>query len=198
MIRLPNIETKRLLLRPLKRSDAKAMYDYAWRDDVGPRAGWAPHQSLKDTKQYIEYALAKPSRNQPGVFAVILKSENRLIGTMELHSMVDDYKAAIGMVCHPAYQQKGYMYEASLATLVYAFEYLKLKRISYSHFPSNTASKKLREKLRFTYEGTLRNYHKRYDGIIFDFVMSSFTSDDYNDQYEEIFRPFKDSLFVKM
>ncbi len=197
MIPLPSFETERLLLRPLKRSDAKAIYEYSWRDDVGPRAGWAPHQSIKDTKRFIEYALSKPARKQPGVYAVILKAEKRLIGTMEIHSFFEGFKAEIGMVCHPAYQNRGYMHEASKAAMVYAFEFLNLRRLGYSHYPDNKPSERLREKLGFTYEGTLRNFHKRYDGQIVDFVTSSFTDDDYLKHYDSVFEPFKKTLTVK-
>ncbi len=193
---LPNIETTRLLLREIKRSDAKAIFDYSWRDDVGPYAGWMPHTTIKDTKRYIEYALNKPKENQPGVFSVLLKETNTLVGTIELHGYQPNFKAHIGMVCHPKHQQKGYMYEASMAVMIYGFEHLHLRRISYAHFPNNKASEKLRDKLGFTYEGVLRKYYRRYDRTITDFVMSSFTDIDYAKAHSKIFAPFKTTVTI--
>ncbi len=194
---LPNIETKRLLLRAIKRSDAKAIFDYSWRDDVGPKAGWMPHHSIQDTKRYIEYAINKPKMHQPGVFSVLLKESKTLIGTIELHGVEKNFKAHIGMVCNPKYQRKGYMYEAAMAVMIYGFETLNLRRISYAHFPNNVASETLRDKLGFTYEGTLRNYYKRYDGNVFDFVMACYTDIDYAKNYTKVFAPFKQTLTFK-
>ena len=41
------LETKRLFLRPWKESDYESLYQYAKNPDVGPIAGWPPHQSLE-------------------------------------------------------------------------------------------------------------------------------------------------------
>ena len=39
------MESQRILLRPWRESDAGALFRYASDPEVGPRAGWAPHQS---------------------------------------------------------------------------------------------------------------------------------------------------------
>ena len=41
------METERILLRPWRDSDAEVLYKWASDPDVGPRAGWAPHQSVE-------------------------------------------------------------------------------------------------------------------------------------------------------
>ena len=43
------IETKRLRFRPWADSDAEALFKYASDPDVGPRAGWPPHQSVAES-----------------------------------------------------------------------------------------------------------------------------------------------------
>ncbi len=40
------LETERLILREWKDSDAEDLYKYASNPDVGPIAGWPPHQSI--------------------------------------------------------------------------------------------------------------------------------------------------------
>ena len=40
------LETERLILRRWKESDAESLFQYAKDPDVGPIAGWPPHQSV--------------------------------------------------------------------------------------------------------------------------------------------------------
>ena len=47
------LETERLRLRAFHLDDAEAMYPYAKDDRVGPNAGWAPHQSIDETRDVI-------------------------------------------------------------------------------------------------------------------------------------------------
>jgi len=41
------METNRIILRPWRDSDAEVLYMWASDPDVGPRAGWAPHQTVR-------------------------------------------------------------------------------------------------------------------------------------------------------
>jgi len=41
------LETERLILRRWAESDAEDLYKYASNPDVGPIAGWPPHQSIE-------------------------------------------------------------------------------------------------------------------------------------------------------
>jgi len=179
MKKLPTIRTDRLVLREITLKDAKDIYDYAKRDEVGPKAGWMPHQNLKETKEFIQYAIDKKKYGQPGIFVVLEKDSDIVIGTIEIHSLSHGYKAEIGMVLHPDYWGKGFMVEASRALIIYAFEDLNLKRLVYAHFLDNYASKRLREKLGFVYEGIKRNGFKMPDGRVIDEAVSSLTDDDY-------------------
>lgn len=44
------IKTERLLLRPWRENDAPALFKYASDPEVGPRAGWPPHQSEAESE----------------------------------------------------------------------------------------------------------------------------------------------------
>ena len=48
------IETERLLLRPWRLEDAADMYAYAKNPNVGPNAGWKPHESVEESKAILE------------------------------------------------------------------------------------------------------------------------------------------------
>lgn len=43
------LETERLILRHWEESDAEDLYKYASNPDVGPIAGWPPHQSIEES-----------------------------------------------------------------------------------------------------------------------------------------------------
>ncbi len=47
-------ETERLILRRWNESDAEKLYRYASDPDVGPNAGWPPHQSIDESCNVIK------------------------------------------------------------------------------------------------------------------------------------------------
>lgn len=54
------IETKRLLLRPFAEADAADLYKYAKDPEVGPAAGWPPHDSVEESRNIIRLVLSGP------------------------------------------------------------------------------------------------------------------------------------------
>ena len=62
------METERILLRPWQDSDAEALFKYASDPDVGPRAGWPPHNSVEESLEIIRTVF-----NTKGMWAVIWK-----------------------------------------------------------------------------------------------------------------------------
>ena len=47
------LETERLILRRWEESDAEDLYEYARDPEVGPPAGWPPHQSVDESREVI-------------------------------------------------------------------------------------------------------------------------------------------------
>ena len=47
------MKTERLILRRWNESDAEDLYKYASDPDVGPIAGWPPHQSVEESLNVI-------------------------------------------------------------------------------------------------------------------------------------------------
>jgi len=73
------LETERLILRPWKESDAEDLYKYASDPDVGPIAGWPPHQSVDESRDIIKNVL-----NGAEAYAICLKEDGKAIGAIEL------------------------------------------------------------------------------------------------------------------
>lgn len=161
------LETQRLLLRPVKLTDAEDMYEYSKNPDVGPNAGWAPHTCLAETKEIIRSVFL----NRSGVWGICLKEDDRIIGTVGL---TDDTKRAnpagrmLGYSLSKAHWGKGYMTEAAHAVVRYGFEALKLDLISAYCFPYNQRSSNVMRKLGFEYEGRLKMATRNPDGRVLD------------------------------
>lgn len=191
----PTIQTQRLILRPIHPHDAPSIFKYAQLQNVGPLAGWEPHVSIKNTEDFIQYALRKRDYGQPGVYSILLKDSFTMIGTIEIHSYKEQ-KGAIGFVLHPDYWNHGYITEAAKALIIFAFEVLDLRRLEYCHFPHNQASKRVCEKLGFHFEGVLRNKYLLYDGSVLDDVVYSLTNQDYLEL--NWIKSFKQDLFIDL
>lgn len=82
------IETERLLLRPVTADDAQDIFEYSSEPDVGSNAGWKPHETTEETIKIMNEIFI----GQQNIFGIILKAENKLIGTIGL---IDDPKEKI-------------------------------------------------------------------------------------------------------
>lgn len=192
---LPYMETARLILRELELNDDKDFFEYAKLQNVGPLAGWQPHETIIETREFINYAIRKKEYAQPGVYSIIYKENMKMIGTIEIHSY-KEHKGAIGFVLHPDYWNKGFITEASKAVIIYGMEILELNRLEFVHFRHNPASKRVCEKLEFTFEGILRNKYLLFDGTVYDDVVYSITNTDYNNDKISWVKRFKKDLFI--
>ena len=51
---LKSIETERLFLRPFTERDLEEFYAYASDPEVGPKAGWKPHDSWEESWEVLQ------------------------------------------------------------------------------------------------------------------------------------------------
>lgn len=142
------IQTKRLVLRHLRTTDLYALNHYAKKPNIGPLAGWEPHQSIEESKLILTWMM-----KQKDIYAITIKGEDHLIGTIGLH-VRDHYQESdpireIGYVLDDDYWGLGIMTEAVLGMLDYAFSILKLEEIIVAHQIHNTRSKRVIEKTFF-------------------------------------------------
>ena len=163
-IKVPTLETERLVLRMWEKKDAGALYAYAKNPNVGPHAGWKPHASEAESKEIItELFLTNMC------WAIIDKETGRLIGSI---GMEEDYlrpnirSKELGYSLSEEYWGRGLMTEAARRLINYAFEFLKLDILSIRTGENNKRSQSVINKCGFTYEGTLRRAYKVYDGTI--------------------------------
>lgn len=163
---MEEIETKRLRLREWTLEDAKALYAYASNPDVGPQAGWKPHESEGESLRIIQ-RLFIPN----GVWAICLKENGKVIGSIGLEP--DKRRPGIssrelGYSLGEEYWGKGFMTEAAKAVLEYCFMVLNLEIVAICTSPKNIKSQRVIEKCGFSYEGTQRKTYRIYTGAIRD------------------------------
>ena len=161
------LNTERLMLRRVRKSDAEAIYKNSRSPNVGPNAGWKPHESVEETRSIMQNVFMMRS----GVFAVIERSSGELIGTAGLSSDPRRNHFLVRMLGYSfgeAHWGKGYATEAGRAVINYGFEVLGLKMISAYCYDYNFRSKNVLMKCGMQYEGTLRMGERRYDGKLLD------------------------------
>jgi RimJ/RimL family protein N-acetyltransferase len=149
------INTERLILRPIKLEDAKAIFEYRSDPIANKYQGWIP-KIIDEAKDFVTNRVASEMDlvNTWFQFVLIEKEGNKLIGDIGIHFFDADKKqVGIGYTLDKNWQGKGYMTEALIAVINYLFIDLDKHRITASIDPENIKSIKLVEKLGFRKEG---------------------------------------------
>jgi putative acetyltransferase len=174
---MKTLVTDRLLLRPFEESDLQDFFEYAKSPNVGPNAGWPPHSNIEESRDILEAFM-----DNEEVWALVLKENNKLIGSIGLHK--DQLRSAtdvkmLGYVLSEVYWGQGIMYEAAQAAIQYAFEYQDIVLLTVHHYSYNNRSKRVIDKCGFQYEGTLRHCSKIYNGSVYDLDCYSMTKEEW-------------------
>lgn len=149
------IETKRLILRKPRISDVNDLVEGVNDLEISRylEAVKYPY-TKKDSKKWIEHCLKewKNKKNKKYFFFIELKSENKLIGAIDL-SKKDDRIGGTGSWINKKYHKKGYMSESKIAVNEFAFNRLKLEKLETETYENNMASQRTQESMGYKYEG---------------------------------------------
>jgi len=164
MKRQSTLHTDRLLLQPFKMSDARRLPRLAGDYDVARTTLNVPYPySEEHARNWISTHRTCFNEDKAVVFAICLKLEGSLIGSMGLGITKRHNHAELGYWLGRWYWGQGYCTEAGHAVLAYAFEEVGLHRVHSGHFGSNPASGRVMQKLGMTWEGTRREHWKKWD-----------------------------------
>ena len=147
------LETERLILRRWKDSDAENLYRYAKDPEVGPIAGWPPHQSIDESREVIRNVF-----NGTEAYAICLKTDGKAIGAIELKlnghtDLTDrDNECELGYWLGKPYWGQGLMPEAVKEILRHAFEDIGMTTVWVGYYEGNSKSKRVQEKSGFRYQ----------------------------------------------
>ena len=145
---MPIIQTERLILRPWWEEDAEELYHWASDPEVGPAAGWAPHESVADSLDVLRRILMKPD-----TWAVTLRPGDAPVGSVgifpspcaEAHGQPE-----IGYWLARPLWGRGYIPEAVRALIRLCFD-RGAEAVWCAHADFNDKSRRVIEKCGFTY-----------------------------------------------
>jgi ribosomal-protein-alanine N-acetyltransferase len=158
------IETERMTLRLPQHGDFRAWTTL--RDQSAPfLTPWEPvwaadHLSRKAFTSRIAWASRATSQGTALPLLLTRRGDTALLGAITLDNIRRGPSQAgtLGYWIGQAHARQGYMREAILALVHYAFTVMDLSRIEAACLPENAASRGVLEKCGFKYEGVAQSY----------------------------------------
>lgn len=177
----PTIETDRLTLRPFRLSDAIDIQGLAGERDIADTTMTIPHPYEDGmAEEWIAGQEAACNAGKSITLAIVLRSDECLVGAIGLKIEREHDKAELGYWVGKPFWNCGYATEAARALLGYGFVELQLNRIHAAHMARNPASGRIMEKLGMLYEGTARQALKKW-GRHEDLVSYAILREDWSD-----------------
>jgi ribosomal-protein-alanine N-acetyltransferase len=169
------ITTERLVLRRPELRDASAIQTLAGAREVALNTLTVPHPYPDGAAEaWIE-------KHGQDAFAITLRENDEVVGMIGIHVNAEHAHGEIGYWIGVPYQGRGYASEAARAVIDYGFGELKLNRVFAEHFARNPASGRVMQKVGMTYEGTLRQHHKKWgefvDAAMYSILRSEWRAD---------------------
>ena len=158
-IDFPELITERLLLRRIRRVDARDLMAVFCDEDVARFLDGPTLQSEDEVLDIVAWAGEIFAAGSGLRWGIALQGEKRLIGTCGFHAWSKpNARAEMGYDLAHAYWRRGIMSEALWAITRYGFNVMGLNRIEAHVLPANAASLGILGKLGFRSEGILREY----------------------------------------
>ena len=160
MEKQPELDTRRLILRPFEPDDAPEVQRLAGAPEIalttlniphpyedGIADAWiATHQLMYETGSGVAWAITS-------------RRDGNLVGAVSLMDIRPRFRRAeLGYWVGTPYWNKGYCTEAVKSVIAFGFENLSLIRIFATHLDRNPASGRVIQKAGMRFEGEMRNH----------------------------------------
>lgn len=155
-MKTPILETERIILRPLKVSDAQTIFDnWASDPEVTEFMRYSTHETVNTTIEWLTFEESNCNNDKYFSWGFVLKETGELFGSGGVgykdENNQDDFE--IGYNIMKKYWGKGLVTEAMKEVISFAFNELKLSKLYVCHAKDNIGSQRVVEKLGFTYVG---------------------------------------------
>lgn len=142
---MPKVIFGQYMLRTIKKSDYKDMFEYGKDNDVTKYLNWGPMVLPVEAKRSIKGIFYPRLKYElPRGYAIVDIKKNKMIGTVDFHSKIEDKKIAeIGYVLHKDYWHQGIMSKAVEELITIGFNHLGYEKIIVKHLSQNMGSKKV-------------------------------------------------------
>ncbi|MDR0267279.1 GNAT family N-acetyltransferase [Paenibacillus sp.] len=155
----PVLETERLILRKLTVNDVGDVFDYCSDEEISKFTTWYSHQTLDDSKQYVDHVIGLYEENSIAPWGIEDKKTGKIIGTVGfVYWNPKQARAELAYALGRAYWNKGLMSEAARKIVQYGFEVMQLVRIEARCLLLNMGSSRVMEKCGMEFEGILRKH----------------------------------------
>lgn len=159
--RPPTLETPRLVIRAFEEADAGPLFPHAANPSVTRFTLWDHHKSLGDTLMFVrDYARCRYVEGVPEPYAITLKDDpaGHPVGAVGCFWVSQPNRTMeLGYWLAEPFWGRGLIAEACRAVVEHAFAACGPVRIQARVIAGNDASARVLEKLRFSFEGTLRS-----------------------------------------
>ncbi len=170
------LETEHLLLRGYELSDCEGIFAYASDPAVAAYMAWDRHQSIEDTRRFLNTFVAANYRARELDYAICERGSSlRVIGGLGAYWRSRSHGVMeLGYVLAKEHWGKGYIPEAAKRLMAYAFETTDVQRIYAPILAENTKSRRAAQKMGMTLDGTLRSSlmlrGRRWDEAVFSML----------------------------
>jgi ribosomal-protein-alanine N-acetyltransferase len=183
---------RRLVLRTLSENDYEAWAEVRtrcrdWLQRWEPRPANASHLA-EDRRSFVGRCAVRERERQLGTaFGFGIFVGGRFVGELTLSSIQRGplQSGFIGYWIDEAEAGRGYVPEAVVTLLQYAFETLRLHRVEINIIPRNSSSRRVVEKLGVRLEGVAERYLE-IDGAWEDHARYAITSEEWSDRAPEL------------
>lgn len=158
------IDTERMVLRPPQMGDWRAWASLR-RDSAGFLKPWEPvwaadHLSRRAFTNRVAWARRSIAQGTAVPLFLIRREDGALLGAITLDNIRRGpaQSGSTGYWIGEPFARQGFMREAVLAAVSYAFAVLDLSRIEAGCLPENAPSRRLLEGCGYKYEGVAQSY----------------------------------------
>lgn len=153
----PTLVTARLVLRPLRHADAPGIFAIFGDRAVARYWSRPAMTAITQARRLVSNARAGYRTGDSMTLGIELADTHALVGTCTLFAFhPSNRRAELGYALASAQWGRGYMNEALVRLVSYAFDDLDLHRLEADIDPANAASQRTLLRLGFVREGRLR------------------------------------------
>ena len=180
---LPALQTPRLVLRKLERTDLPLYYQRLFSSPkVARYMLWQPHTEIAQSAAALEAVLTRYEAGTCCRWAIALNQDDSLIGILELLRFEEStHTCSFAYMLGEDFWGQGYATEALEAAFRFAFTKLGVSAIEADHFVENAASGAVMRKAGMRYLRTIPGKYEK-QGILHDAMEYRITAEEWQEK----------------
>ena len=155
------LESERLILRPLRVSDAEMVFrNWASDPEVTKYVRWSTHENVDVTREWLSACEKSMDSKDAYDWGIVIRDTDALIGSIGASWNEKEDRVEVGYCIGRSYWGKGYTSEALLCMMDYLVTKAGIKHFVSMHAVENPASGTVMRKAGFVYvgDGTMQSF----------------------------------------